>query len=202
MKKIKILNYGNGNLGSLLNTFNSINYPSSVIKNLNEIDEADLLVLPGVGSAMTASETFKNQELTEKLNQRNANQKPILGICLGAQFFFEYMHESRQRGLAWVSGEVNEMKSFNTGWSQLDFESLKKYNLNKNLNKNDSFYFNHQYIFPNIPEISPYLIYDQKNLIPSIFLNDHLCGVQFHPEKSQSSGIKILSNILKIHYGI
>lgn len=202
MKKIKILNYGNGNLGSLLNTFNSINYPSSVIKDLNEIDEADLLVLPGVGSAMTASNSFKNQILLEKLNLRNANKKPILGICLGAQFFFEYMHESKQRGLGWASGEVKEMKLFNTGWSQLDFNALKKYNLNKNLNKNDSFYFNHQYIFPNLPEVLPHLIYDKKNAIPSIYLNEHLCGVQFHPEKSQSSGIKILSNILKIYYGI
>ena len=202
MKKIKILSYGNGNLGSLQNAFNIINYPSSVVKDLNEIDEADLLVLPGVGSAITASKFLKNKDLIERLNHRNTNRKPILGICLGAQLFFEYLNESKHPGLGWVKGEVTKMDTFNIGWSQIDFNSLKRYNLNKNLNKQDTFYFNHQYMFPNGHDLLPHLVNDQKNIIPSLFIKGNLCGVQFHPEKSQASGMKILNNILKLYYGI
>jgi glutamine amidotransferase len=202
MKIIKILNYGNGNIGSLLNTFNLINYPASVVNNIKEIIDADLLVLPGVGSAVTTSNIFKNQVLIDILNNRNLNQKPILGICLGAQLFFEYLQESGQDGLGWENGSVDEMYSYNTGWSQLNWAQLVNNRLNIGLNKNDSFYFNHKFKFPNSNEMKLNLIYDAENKIPSIFLKNHLCGIQFHPEKSQTSGTKILYNILKIHYDL
>jgi len=202
MKIIKILNYGNGNIGSLLNTFNLINYPASIVKDINEISDADLLVLPGVGSAVTSSNILKDKVLIEALNNRNLTHKPILGICLGAQLFFEYLQESGQEGLAWESGSVDEMYSYNTGWGQLNWEQLVNYSLNTGLNKNDSFYFNHRYKFPTSKDMILNVIFDAEKKIPSIFLKNHLCGIQFHPEKSQSSGTKILRNILKIQYGL
>jgi glutamine amidotransferase len=202
MKNIKILNYGNGNIGSLINVFNFIGYPASVVTNYEQISKADLLVLPGVGSAVSSSFIFDDKALMEQLNSFNEKNNPILGVCLGAQLLFEYLEESNSNGFSWEKGIVKKMNFFNTGWSELNWAQLVNYKIHSGLKFNDCFYFNHGYMFPNSEEFIQKVVFDKSLTIPSIYFNDNLCGIQFHPEKSQLQGTKILKNILKIYYDI
>ena len=94
------------------------------------------------------------------------------------------------------------MQSFNTGWSQLNWEQLSNYNLNIGLKKSDCFYFNHGYMFPDNADIAGKIVYDISMTVPSLYFNNNLCGIQFHPEKSQLQGVRILKNILTKYYDL
>ena len=203
MKSIKLLQYDNGNKGSIISTFSSIGFPISLVLEKDDILQADLLILPGVGSAVSAISKLHELDYWKALNDRHFLGKPILGICLGSQLFFSYLVESDCVGLNWLEGKVKRFEepfSFNNGWSTLNFEQLKDLNLSKNLKKASSFYFNHQYFLPDNNNIN-LVKTNIEPFIPAIVIQDHLIGVQFHPEKSQQEGKVLLTNILKEYYG-
>lgn len=106
MPDIKIINYGSGNTGSLVAAFRRIGVNLTTVRTADEILTADLLVLPGVGSAKTALSSLGLTHLAESLHQRNKMSRPILGICLGAQMLHQYLHEAELSGLGWIPGEV------------------------------------------------------------------------------------------------
>jgi glutamine amidotransferase len=203
MRTIKIVQYG-GNVGSIINIFNSIGYPASIATTLSEIIEADLVVLPGVGSAQAAIKSLHEQDLLRTLHERNAIKKPIVGVCLGAQIMFDYLSEAESSGLGWLEGNVSTLGEpliFNNGWCHLNFTELKKTGLSRGLNESSTYYFNHQYyISPNSKYVTATI--KELNKICAIVTHQHLCGIQFHPEKSQKMGKILLRNLIEDYYGL
>ncbi len=200
---VVIVDYGSGNIKSVYNsvkkTLNNFNKFSKVkiSKNLSEIEKADKIILPGVGSfdhCINRIRRIKN--LVETLNdQVIIKNKPFLGICVGMQILADYGYENQKtKGLSWINGKVKPLKNFldnsqnlkipHMGWNKLNI--YKNNNLFNDITDNDQFYFVHSYFF------------DIGINIPAIVNQDNIFGFQFHPEKSGRSGLKILYNWLKL----
>ena len=202
MKNIKVVEYGGGNVGSIINAFTKIGYPPAIVLTESEILTADLVVLPGVGSAKSAILELEMSATKDALNERNVRKLPILGICLGAQILFEYHEEATACGLGWLNGKVNSFSppmKFNNGWRHLDNIELKAGGLGRGLNESSTFYFNHQYYFSTDGKHKTVSIKELPG-VGAVCLQEHLCGIQFHPEKSQKSGEILLRNVLRDYY--
>ena len=203
MKLIKILHYGSGNTGSILSCLSSIGYPGSIVKEDKDIIDSDLIILPGVGSSKAALKNIYKNNHFDSLDKRFKARKPILGICLGCQMPFHFLEESNSLGFEWIEGSVKKLPSsisFNNGWCRLNFSELKNLGLSRGLTKNATFYFNHQYYISRKNKIKSVCIRD-LDFVPAIFFFYSICGIQFHPEKSQEAGKILLRNLLEDHYG-
>ena len=213
---VLIIDYGSGNIKSVYNSVKKIlnNYNISievkVSNNLLEIKNSYKIILPGVGSFNQCMDRInKTEDLVGTLNdQIITKKKPFLGICVGMQILADYGYENKKtKGLSWINGEVKSLKNFtdhsqnlkipHMGWNNLSVNS-KTFNLLHNVTEEDQFYFVHSYFFD---------IKNKKNIIcntkygidiPAIINEDNIFGFQFHPEKSGSSGLKILYNWLKL----
>ena len=213
---ILIIDYGSGNIKSVYNSVKKIlnNYNISievkVSNNLLEIKNSYKIILPGVGSFNQCMDRInKTEDLVGTLtDQIITKKKPFLGICVGMQILADYGYENKKtKGLSWINGEVKSLKNFtdhsqnlkipHMGWNNLSVNS-KTFNLLHNVTEEDQFYFVHSYFFD---------IKNKKNIIcntkygidiPAIINEDNIFGFQFHPEKSGSSGLKILYNWLKL----
>ena len=213
---VLIVDYGSGNIKSVYNsvkkTLNNYNMPIEVkvSNNLLEIKNAYKIILPGVGSFNQCMDRInKTDDLVGTLNNEIiTKKKPFLGICVGMQILADYGYENKKtKGLSWINGEVKSLKNFtdhlqnlkipHMGWNNLSVNS-KTINLLHDITDKDQFYFVHSYFFD---------IKNKKNIIcntkygidiPAIINNDNIFGFQFHPEKSGSSGLKILYNWLKL----
>ena len=213
---VLIIDYGSGNIKSVYNSVKKIlnNYNISievkVSNNLLEIKNSYKIILPGVGSFNQCMDRInKTEDLVGTLtDQIITKKKPFLGICVGMQILADYGYENKKtKGLSWINGEVKSLKNFtdhsqnlkipHMGWNNLSVNS-KTINLLHNINDEDQFYFVHSYFFD---------IKNKKNIIcntkygidiPAIINEDNIFGFQFHPEKSGSSGLKILYNWLKL----
>ncbi|HWA28515.1 MAG TPA: imidazole glycerol phosphate synthase subunit HisH [Lacunisphaera sp.] len=204
MKNFHLLDYGVGNIGSLLGMIESLGLAASLTDRRAEILESPLLVLPGVGSAQTAMRRLEADGLLDPLRERHALGRPILGICLGAQLLFETLEESGSAGIGFLRGTVARLAGaakFHTGWSRLDWDEFHGLGLTTALKPADSFFFNHQYVLPraSIPRSATVA---GRPHIPALYLHEHLCGIQFHPEKSQAQGRLLLRNLIHRHYGL
>ena len=213
---VLIIDYGSGNIKSVYNSVKKIlnNYNISievkVSNNLLEIKNSYKIILPGVGSFNQCMDRInKREDLVGTLNdQVITKKKPFLGICVGMQILADYGYENKKtKGLSWINGEVKSLKNFTNhsknlkiphmGWNNLSVNS-KTINLLHEITDEDQFYFVHSYFFD---------IKNKKNIIcntkygidiPAIINDDNIFGFQFHPEKSGSSGLKILHNWLKL----
>lgn len=204
MINVKVINYGGGNTGSLVTAFKKIDINLTVAKHEADLMTADLLVLPGVGSAKSALFSLEKDGWLPVLQARHEAQKPILGVCLGAQMMFEYLHEAQKPGLGWLHGEVRPFTAepyFNNGWCHLEWSAFESIGLSRGLKPTDTFYFNHQFYQPVDPAARVVAIADMPGT-PALFLRNHLCGIQFHPEKSQHAGALILRNLIADYYGL
>ncbi len=209
---LTVVDYGVGNLRSIAksieraNSDNNLNYSVKVSSDINDIKKSDKIVLPGQGSFKSCKEGIdKIIGLEQELNEIVLiKKKPIYGICAGMQLFATIGHEEETTaGLNWIQGEVikldlglSKLKIPHMGWNELKVE--KASNVFKDvINKNHA-YFIHSYEF--IPK-------DKKNVsiktnygkdIIAAVSSGNIYGSQFHPEKSQITGIKILTNFLKL----
>jgi glutamine amidotransferase len=200
MKKICILDYGVGNIRSIFNALKILEIDCVFSSEKKNILDCSHLILPGVGSYSSAiSKLTKKINLNLLENQVKKICKPVLGICVGMQIFSTYGNEfGRHKGLNWIKGEVKKIKTKNIlphiGWNNVKI--LKKNLLLKD--ENEEFYFSHSYSFRcnNNESVFGETKYGSK--IQSIIIKDNIYGVQFHPEKSQISGLKILKNFFQI----
>ena len=212
---VLIIDYGSGNIKSVYNsikkTLNNFSGSSKlkVSRKLSEIEKADKIILPGVGSFdQCISRIRKINDLVETLkDQVIEKKKPFLGICVGMQILADYGYENQKtKGLSWINGNVKPLKNIidnsqnlkipHMGWNSLTI--LKNTNLFNDITDYDQFYFVHSYFFDiklkkNIISNTQYGID-----IPAIINKDNIFGFQFHPEKSGRSGLKILYNWLKL----
>ena len=209
---LTIVDYGVGNLRSIAksiekaNSDNNLNYSIKVSSDINDIKKSDKIILPGQGSFKACMNGIKNIEgLQEELNESVLEKKkPIYGICAGMQLFGTRGHEEETtKGLNWISGEVNKLdlgksnlKIPHMGWNELKIENSSK--VFKDINKNNHAYFIHSYEFiPKDKKVISLTTNYGKDVMAAVSL-ENIFGSQFHPEKSQTTGIKILENFLKL----
>ena len=202
---ITIIDYGLGNLRSVQKSFERANLNVKISNDLNEINKADKLVLPGVGHFGKGMKNLKSSGLIDVLNERVLIKKtPILGICLGMQLMTKYSEEGNSEGLGWIDASTirfqkdveKKYKVPHIGWNSIDIINDNPF-LNKI--KNDSqYYFVHTYyvLCKNKKEVMTESDYGVK--FHSSFQKDNVFGVQFHPEKSFSVGLQMLENFSKI----
>ena len=194
---IAIVDYGMGNLASVQMAFNFLNLKSIITKDHQLIADANYIVLPGVGSFKQGMSNLKEHKLDELLTKLVIHEKKnFLGICLGMQLIAEFGNEPEKcQGLGWIKGEVKKMESQHLriphmGWNNIDI--INETYFNGILSKD--FYFIHSFHFDvtNIKDVSSFVNYGDK-LVSSI-QHENIFATQFHPEKSQESGLKLLKN--------
>lgn len=197
---IIILDYGLGNVYNLKNALLKIGYESKISSNPKDILEASILFLPGVGAFKSAMDNLKTKNLISILEKRNKMNLPIVGICLGMQIMFEDSYEDGYcKGLGFLKGSFNKFDiSLNIphmGWNNLIIN--KDSFITNNLEDDSYVYFVHSYYLTNYRANDLISFSNYEVLVPGIVNNDNLIGMQFHPEKSSSVGLKILSNIIE-----
>ena len=194
---IAIVDYGMGNVASVQKALNFLNLKSIITEDHQLITDANYIVLPGVGSFKQGMRNLKEYKLDELLTKLVIHEKKnFLGICLGMQLIAEFGNEPEKcEGLGWIKGEVKKMESHHLriphmGWNDIDI--INETYFNGILSKD--FYFIHSFHFDvtNIKEVSSFVNYGDK-LVSSIQY-ENIFATQFHPEKSQESGLQLLRN--------
>jgi glutamine amidotransferase len=206
---VTIVDYNSGNISSVINSFNEVAKDKvniEVTSDLNKIKSSDKVVLPGQGSFKSCVNALNSiSGLTDTLNEvAIGNKKPLLGICVGLQMFADVGYEEIEtKGLGWISGKVVKINNQNgkfklphIGWNQLNIHKNSK--ILKDIENNSHMYFVHSYEF--IPQdksiISATTDYS-SNIVCSVE-KENIFGTQFHPEKSDKIGLKIIDNFINI----
>ncbi len=209
---LTVVDYGVGNLRSIAksiekaNLDNNLSYSVKVSSNVNDVKKSDKIVLPGQGSFKACKKGIDNiQGLKEELNESVLiKKKPIYGICAGMQLFATTGHEEEKtEGLNWIPGEVikldlqsSDLKIPHMGWNELKVKNVSKV-FKDVINKNHA-YFIHSYEFiPNDKKTISIVTDYGKDVIAAVS-SENIYGSQFHPEKSQNTGVNILTNFLTL----
>ena len=206
---VTIVDYNSGNISSVINSFKEVaknNVNIEVTSDLNKIKSTDKVVLPGQGSFKSCVDALnKINGLTDSLNEFAINnKKPLLGICVGLQMFADIGYEETEtKGLGWISGKVSKIdnqggkfKLPHIGWNQINI--VKDSKIFQNIENNSHMYFVHSYEFlPNEKNVISSTTDYSSNIVCSVE-KDNIFGTQFHPEKSDKFGLKIIDNFLSL----
>lgn len=203
--KIVVIDYGMGNLRSIRNKFMHMGIPAVISFERSEIENADKLILPGVGHFSTAMNNLRQLNLIELLNDKVLCQKtPILGICLGMQLLAKSSEEGFCEGLGWIDASVKRFSVSDTqkfkiphiGWNSVDIK--KKTLLFSNIQEDSFFYFVHSYhmVCHSSEDVLTTSVYDYE--FASSVQKENIFGTQFHPEKSFEQGELMLKNFAMI----
>ena len=195
---LAIIDYGVGNLFSLVSSLKSIGVDAVITSDPKVIENADRLILPGVGAFGDASEKLKISGLEGIIKNAVEKGTPLMGICLGMQLLFEKSYEyGEHQGLGLLKGNVigmegtipKELKIPHIGWNSLKF--TKKSPIFKYINEGDCVYFVHSFYAVDC-EDSLIATAEYGRDLTAAVQQDNVYGCQFHPEKSGSVGLKIL----------
>jgi len=206
---VTIVDYNSGNISSVINSFTEVAKGTvnlEVTSDLNKIKSSDKVVLPGQGSFKSCIDALNSiNGLTDTLDEFVINKKkPLFGICVGLQMFANVGYEETEtKGLGWIPGKVSKIDNKNgkyklphIGWNQINI--VKDSKIFKDVGNNSHMYFVHSYEF--IPEdkdvISATTDYSSK-IVCSVE-KDNIFGTQFHPEKSDKVGLKIINNFINL----
>ena len=206
---VTIVDYNSGNISSVINSFTEVAKGTvnlEVTSDLNKIKSSDKVVLPGQGSFKSCIDALKSiNGLSDTLDEFVMNKKkPLFGICVGLQMFANVGYEEKEtKGLGWIPGKVSKIDNKNgkyklphIGWNQINI--VKDSKIFKDVENNSHMYFVHSYEF--IPEdkdvISATTDYS-SNIVCSIE-KENIFGTQFHPEKSDKIGLKIIDNFINL----
>lgn len=197
---IAVVDYGAGNLQSVKKALDFIGAPCIITKNADEIQKADKVILPGVGSFGDAMDSMHKSGLTDAVKEAALSGKPFLGICLGLHLLFEESEESPgAKGLGILKGKIRKIpleegiKVPHMGWNSLE---VKQHDgVFASAKDGDYVYFVHSYYLTadNPEEVAARTVYG-STVIDAAVKNGNLCAVQFHPEKSGSVGLNMLRN--------
>ena len=195
---IAIIDYGVGNLFSLVSSFKAIGADTVITGDIETIKKADKLILPGVGAFGDAIKKLRETSLDKVLIEQAKNGKPVMGICLGMQMLFEKSYEyGEHEGLGLLKGEVvpmenrlpENLKIPHIGWNALIFK--KENPLFKYINNGDCVYFVHSYYAEGC-ESSLLATAEYGKELTAAVAKGNIYGCQFHPEKSGKVGLNIL----------
>lgn len=196
--KIGVVNYKFGNTKSLLDALKSIDIKFKLINNSKDFSDTTHIILPGIGTFGQCINELRKKNMEQSLNHEIfKKRKFFLGICVGFQLMFNSSDENNSvKGLSWFPEKIEKMsKNYllpHIGWNKVI--SNQKSSLFKNISQNSFFYFLHSYCLRKSKKkiIVSNCTYDKKFISSIEFENLH--GVQFHPEKSQKSGLILLKN--------
>jgi glutamine amidotransferase len=206
---ITIVDYGSGNISSVINSFKEVcknKCKINVSSDLKIISSSDKIVLPGQGSFKSCIEALNKIEgLNETLNQFIFDKKKLLlGICVGMQMFADVgFEETETKGLGWISGKVSKINNQNgkfklphIGWNEIII--TKESNIFKNIENKSHMYFIHSYEFiPNEKNVISSITDYSTNIVCSVE-KENIFGTQFHPEKSDKLGLQFIENFISI----
>jgi glutamine amidotransferase len=199
---IAIVNYGLGNLHSVRKAVEYVGGDARVIQDAGDLSQADKIILPGVGAFKDGMQGLTSGNFDQALIEAVQRGVPLLGICLGMQLLFERSEEAGvHSGLGLISGRVlffNQpgVKVPQIGWNQIEIQ--KESPLLEGLGRGEYMYFNHSYYCqPTEPDVILSCTHYGIPFISSV-ARDNVFGVQFHPEKSQKMGLKILENFVRL----
>ena len=206
---ITIVDYKSGNISSVINSFNEVakdKVKIEVTSDINKIKSSDKVVLPGQGSFKSCVDGINNiNGLVDTLNEFAIIKKnPLIGICVGLQMFADVGYEETEtKGLGWISGKVSKIDNQNgkyklphIGWNQINI--IKESNIFKDIENNSHMYFVHSYEF--VPEDKKVIsaTTDYSSNIVCAVEKENIFGTQFHPEKSDKIGLKIIDNFINL----
>ncbi|MBI4125574.1 MAG: imidazole glycerol phosphate synthase subunit HisH [Deltaproteobacteria bacterium] len=204
---IVIIDYGCGNLFSIQRALTELDVPSTISRNPDEIAKADKIILPGVGAFGKGMENIRRFGLLEVLGAFVASGRPVLGICLGMQLLMRASHEfGYHEGLHWIPGQVTKLrpgqpgeetvKIPHVGWSPVNFNSNND-GLFHRLQNGTYMYFLHSYfVTTENPMCGIATTTYGNNVFCSACCKENIVGVQFHPEISGPSGLRLLQNFV------
>ena len=203
---IGIVNYGSGNIEAIANIYKRLNIEHQIISRPTDLKIADKLILPGVGAFDATMQQLIESGLKTELDHLVLNEKkPILGICVGMQIMALSSEEGTLPGLGWVNGNVKkfDLKWFkqkpylpHMGWNNIAPQVAHP--LLQNIDDELGFYFVHSYFFECNHAEDTLAATDYGINFTSAVHNNHIYGVQFHPEKSHANGIQLLENFAKL----
>jgi len=206
---VTIVDYNSGNISSVINSFKEVakeKIKIEVSSELDKIKSSDKIVLPGQGSFKSCVDALNSIDgLVDTLNKITIiNKKPLLGICVGFQMFADVGYEETEtQGLGWISGEVSKIDNQNgkfklphIGWNELNI--VKDSQIFKGIKNKSHMYFVHSYEF--IPKDKNVIsaTTDYSSSIVCSVEKENIFGTQFHPEKSDKEGLKIIDNFLNL----
>ena len=206
---VTIVDYQSGNISSVINSFTEVakgKVNLEVTSDVNKIKSSDKIVLPGQGSFKSCVESLISiNGLVDTLKVfAITNKKPLLGICVGLQMFADVGYEEAEtKGLGWIAGKVSKIDNQNgkfklphIGWNEIDIQKESK--IFKDIENKSHMYFVHSYeIVPQDKSVISATT-DYSSKIVCAVEKSNLFGTQFHPEKSDKTGLKIIDNFLKL----
>jgi glutamine amidotransferase len=199
---IALIDYGISNLRSVQKAFEHLDMEVTLVDTPDRLAQAERLILPGVGAFPAGMKGLQVRGLIEPIKQAAHDGKPLIGICLGMQLLFESSDEMGDtEGLGLLPGRVTRivgsgLKIPHMGWNQLDV--VREHPLVRDLASGSYAYFVHSYaVYPDQHEIVMATT-DYGGPFASIVGQGNVCGLQFHPEKSQAVGLKLLKNFLSL----
>jgi glutamine amidotransferase len=204
MSVIAVVDYDMGNLHSVCKGLENVGAVPKITDSPAIIEQADAVVLPGVGSFDPAMQNLRSRNLIEPIKRAIASGKPFLGICLGLQILFESSEEGVEPGLGVIAGKVRRFRSEpgltipHMGWNQLQF-TQQNLPLWEKLPSDPWVYFVHSYYVDPVDwEVRSAIVTHGSQNVTAAIAKDNLMAVQFHPEKSSSTGLQMLSNFVSL----
>ena len=200
---IGVLDYGLGNVSAFLNAFRDIGIKACRVSNPETSENLKSIILPGVGSYDWALKQLKKTGLNKLLLKKANEGMPLLGVCVGMQLLGHNSQEGVSDGLGLIEGNVKRFPSDalrpvpHMGWNNIVPEH-KSHPLFVNISAQDDFYFLHSYYFHGASQNNTIASSFYINQFSSVIQKGNVFGCQFHPEKSHTSGLQLLSNFAKI----
>ena len=206
---VTIVDYQSGNISSVINSFTEVakgKVNLDVTSNVKKIKSSDKIVLPGQGSFKSCVDSLNSiNGLVDTLKEfAITNKKPLLGICVGLQMFADIGYEEVEtKGLGWIAGKVSRIDNQNgkfklphIGWNEIEIKKESK--IFKNIKNKSHMYFVHSYEF--VPEDKSVILAttDYSSKIVCTVERENLFGTQFHPEKSDKTGLNMIKNFLDL----
>lgn len=200
---IVVVDYGVGNIASVLNMLKRVGAKAKASNSREDIEQADKLILPGVGAFDAGMQTLRKSGLIEVLNEQVlGKQKPVMGVCLGSQMLGNGSEEGSEPGLGWIDMDIVRFekregrKVPHMGWNEVTPQL--QHPILTGLNQLSRFYFVHSYYM--LPRHAENILltanYDQQ--FTAAVVRDNILGFQFHPEKSHKFGMQLFKNFVEL----
>ena len=202
-RKIAVIDYGTGNLRSVVKAFELLDAKVSLVTKPNEIEDVDAVVFPGQGCFDQCMSSLEYSGLRQSMKSWILEDRPFFGICLGLQVLFESSEEGNLPGLGLFKGKVTRFcldasyKIPHMGWNQVEWNLSSDHWLKQGLEDTDQFYFVHSYRVKTNDSRVHCLTTDYGGPFTSGIISSNCLATQFHPEKSQAKGIQLYRNFLE-----